>query len=236
MTKEDYILISKKIDQELTSDEARLFEKKLTQDPTFKEEYIAYQATVTVFQTHHPTLKQEAKKLYEEVKAEQQRKRWFPRAAVISLLVGAIVLLYQYYPSSKTLYKQYYHIYSAGVVGRGDQTVTKQSLMYYQEGKYEMAIPLLKRLLLQDTIATERWHLLLGNAYLQVDSTQLAIKQFRQTANSKEIAYQQYGNWYLTMAYLKQGNTKEVQELAQQIALDSGMYSQEATQLLKDLN
>ena len=243
MTEEDYLLIDKKLNNELTSDEARAFEQRYAQDPTFAEEYALQQHLVDTLRSQHARqLKQEMKKLHEEVKAERRRHRhrWaYAVAATIALLlVAGAAFFYFRAPTSEALYSAYYHPYRADPLVRGESDSTfsyDQAVQLYRTGQYPDAIPLLEHLLVVDTTHRDKVLLLLGNSHLNGGGLSSAIAYFQQATTSPNPAIQKFATWYLALSYLKNDNISAARPLLESIASHPGMYQAKAKELLKEL-
>ena len=245
MTEADYILIGKKLDGDLTAEEARAFDQRYAQDPAFADEYQLQQQLVDTFRAHHPRrLKKEVKALYEEVKAEHRvrtRRRGLAWAAAVALLmVAAAAFFYLRPPSAAALYAEYYHPYRARVTPRGEASSSteqaEQATDRYSQRQFGAAIPLLKVLSQDGGAQADRWRLILGNAYLQSDSVAQAIEQFEHlTATTPHPEYYQHAQWYAALGYLRRGNVPAATQLLQAIAHHPGLFQSKARQLLDDL-
>ena len=243
MTEADYILIDKKLDEDLTPDEAQAFDQRCAHDPEFAEEYALQQQLIDTFRAHHPQrLKAEMKALHQEVKSERQiqhRKRIYAIAATITLLlVATIAFFYFRPPSPEALYAEYYHPYQAKFVVRGAPSAQKgsQAEDLYDAGQLATAIPLLGELSETEQGAlADRWRLILGNAYLQSDSIPQAIRQFERVTKSSNGEYQEFAKWYTAMSLLKAGDTQAAENILQPIANQPGPFQDKARQLLDEL-
>ena len=240
MTDEDYLLIEKKIDGMLTAEEARAFDQRQAEDEEFAEAYALQQSAIDTLRREHPQrLKAEMRAIHEEMKAERRQQRHPQRpyaiAAVVALLLVATALFFFLRtPSSQDLYAEYYHPYRATVVGRGTSPAQKsQAEQLYSEGRFAEAIPLLQTLV-ADT-ASGRWRLILGNAYLQIDSTAQAIAQFERVTASHETDYQPYARWYIAMSYLKANDATAAKEILLSLVNQPGPFRSKAQQLLNEL-
>lgn len=241
MTEEDYLLIDKKLNNELTSDEVRAFEQRYAQDPAFAEEYLLQQQLVdTLCSQHAQQLKEEMKTLHEEVKAERRRHRYrwayAVAAAIALLLVAGAAFFYFRAPTSEALYSAYYYPYRAKVMSRGTLPERRNRAEdLYSEGNFTAAIPILKDLSVSDSIMADRWRLILGNAYLQSDSIPQAIQQFERVASSENAEYRQFARWYTALSHLKTGNQAATRAALQPIAEQPGLFQLRAQQLLHEL-
>ena len=226
-------LIEKKLDNTLTAEETRRFNDLLRADPAFAQAYATQQGMVASLREHYKEeLHRQLEAGYQSYQQSRQRQRlYFSIAAIllISLLGG-----WFWFSTNQSLYNQYYHSYEVPVY-RNSYSPVNQATVYYSREQYAEAVPLLKSLQLSED-NTAYWSLLLGNAYLQLDSTTQAIDQFeRVAAQPSNNNYTQYGRWYLAMSYLKDGNKVAAQEALQPIVHQPGLFQQKARRLLEEL-
>ena len=226
-------LIEKKLDRTLTAEEEQRFDHLLRADPAFVQAYATQRGMVASLREHYKEdLHQQLEAGYQSYQQNRQRqRRYFGIAAalLISLLGG-----WFWFITDQSLYDQYYQPYEVSVY-RSSSSSANQASIYYSQGQYAEAIPLL-RSLQQAGDSTAYWSLLLGNAYLQLDSTTQAIDQFeRVAAQSSNNNQAQYGRWYLAMSYLRGRNITATRETLQPIARQPGLFQQKARQLLEEL-
>ncbi|MGB3849282.1 MAG: hypothetical protein WA958_04895 [Tunicatimonas sp.] len=226
-------LIEKKLDNTLTAEEARRFDDLLRADPAFAQAYATQQGMVTSLREHYrEDLHRQLEAGYQSYQQTRQwQRRYFGIAA--TLLIGLLGGWF-WFSTDQSLYNQYYHPYEVPVY-RSSSLPVNQATVYYNQEQYAEAVPLLKSLQ-QSEDHTAYWSLLLGNAYLQLDSTTQAIDQFeRVAAQSSNNNYTQYGRWYLAISYLRDKNITATRETLQPIARQPGLFQQKARQLLEEL-
>ncbi len=225
-------LIEKKLDGTLTSEELQRFEVLLETDPAFAQAYATQREMITALREHYKAdLHQQLKAGYRMFQKDQRQRRYYGIAAAVLL---TIVAGWFWYSIDQTLFNQYYQPYEV-VVYRGPSSAADKAIVYYNQEQYTEAIPLL-RTLKQSKDNVAYWTLLLGNAYLQLDSTSQATEQFMQVAErSTNKTYTQYGRWYLAMSYLQDEDITSAREALQPIAQQSGLFQQKAQQLLQEL-
>ena len=104
---EDDELIYKKLSDELTSDEALLFEHRLAVDPAFAEEYDFQRSALSALvQSEQAVMKEKLQQAYQTVQHRQRHRwGWVAAAVVALLLIGGAVGYYQYVnpPPARTI-------------------------------------------------------------------------------------------------------------------------------------
>lgn len=227
-------LIEKKIDNTLTAQEAQQFDHLLAVDPAFAQAYATQRAMIEVFRQHQKeVLHQRLEAGYQTYQEKRTRWRYYYGAAALLLIVagGMVAVWLSQSKANEQLFADYYQPYEV-VMTRGSNSA-QQAEMYYSQGQYARALPLLSSL--QSTgNRLAYWGLLRGNAYLQLDSTTQALAQFEQVASSPG-RYQQYGHWYAALSYLKKGDTAQARSALQAIAQQPGLFRYPAQQLLDKL-
>lgn len=225
-------LIEKKLDGTLTAEESQHFKVLLRTDPAFAQAYATQRGMITALREHYKEdLHQQLEAGYQTYRENRRRQSYYGIAAVLLLaLLGG----WFWFGTDQSLFDRYYQPYEA-VVYRSASSAANEAIIYYNQEQYAETIPLLQSLQQSgDSIAY--WTLLLGNAYLQLDSTTQAIDQFTQVAAvSSNNTYTQYGRWYLVMSYLKNKDTTSAREALQLIARQPGLFQQKAQQLLEEL-
>lgn len=236
----DYLLIDRKIDGQLDIEEEQRFVRKLQQDADFAEAYELQMSAIAALRSQqHHTDKQEVKKLYETVKARQQKRRQLYFYAVVAsvallMITSAIYMFYLRPESPETLYTEYYTPYPADPLLRGGETspFTQASELYRQED-YLGALPYWQEALQEE--GDDRIRLFLANCYLQTDQSESAIGVLQPLSTALDAVVQQHGQWYLALSYLKADQLDSAQQLLQNIDEKPGFYQTTAHELLAKL-
>jgi hypothetical protein len=243
MTEADYVLIDKKLSEELTLDEERSFKQRYAQSTAFAEEYrLQRQLVDTLRSQHNQQLKNEMKALHEEVKAERGKRRYhwpYAVAATIVLLLMVGTWFYQatYPSSSEDLFAAYYTPYRADPLVRSESesvSIYDRATQLYRTEQYRDVIPLLEHLLATDTTQRDKVLLLLGNSHLKDGMISSAIAYFRQATKSSNPIMQERATWYLALSYLRDENITAARPLLESIASHPGMYQAKAKALLEE--
>lgn len=226
-------LIEKKLDGTLTATEAERFERLLRTDPAFAQAYATQQEMVSVLRQHHKKqLHQQLEVGYQQFQSRRRQSRpyYYGAAAVLLLVITAWWWKSTFH---ERLFATYYQPYEVTVFRRPSVSLDNQATVYYSQGRYAEAVPLLQSL--RDTDQQlHYWALLLGNAYLQLDSLSQARQQLERVSNAS-VEYSQYARWYLALSYLKDANVTEARTDLQRIARQPGLFQKKAQQLLKEL-
>lgn len=228
-------LIEKYQSGEMSVDESKEFEKRLTNDEQFKISYEHYLDTLAALKTYH------FKKGISEIHREYHNKETTPNnirvyvfgiAAAILLLVVSIY----FYPIDKAsnakLLENYFEPYPSLMKVRGGEDVMSKALDSYSEEKYDLAIPLFYEVI-RNSEKPEKANLYMAVSYM-------AIKDFE---NAKRILksipetslYSEQLNWYLALAYIASDDIKEATIYLQRISSTEYKYSK-AKELLKVLD
>ena len=226
-------LIEKKIDGTLSSEEEERFEHLLRVDPGFAEAYAAQRSMIDLFRQHQKeALHQRLEAGYQAYQRRRTTRRYYFGAATVVLILIAVGGWWAWPGSSERLFTTYYHPYEV-VIARGS-AAEHSAIIYYSQGQYTEALPLLEALQQTDE-NPDYWTLLRGNVYLQVDSTAQAIAQFEQLLTSSNPTYQQYARWYAALGHLKAGDIATARRILQPIASQPGLFQGNAQQLLDQL-
>lgn len=244
MTEEQQQLIINKLDGVLTAEQEERFRQYMDQDTEFAQEYALQQGMVDALRSNHEqALRQQFQAIYNQVEARQQRRKvvyYGMVAAIGMMLLGTLAWWYlgMRSPSSQQLFITYYTPYQADplVRGKAPAGAYQQAIGYYRDGRYRAAIPLLKEVLATDTSRQDKLRLLLGNSYLQVDSTTQAVQYLTPVAASDDPMMQQFGQWYLALSYLRVNDTAAAHTVLKRISNQTGMYSEKAGALIEELS
>ena len=234
---EDDELIYKKLSDELTSDEALLFEHRLLVDPAFAEEYDFQRSALSALvQSEQAVMKEKLQNAYQTVQRQQRRRRWgWVAAAVVALLllVGGAVGYYQY--MMPALYEQYYALYEPYPEMRGETALDPSeadpgALRFYQQGDFRRAA---------EAFGTwprsDRRDLYLGHCYWQTGQVATAQRYFAAVQGSEQSVMRQHADWYLALCQLRQGYWGNAQQMLQRIIDEEALYYKEARELLSQL-
>ena len=170
---------------------------------------------------------------------EGQRAKfpWKPLLAAAGIVL--VVALYFVFntlgkPSTEELYNEFYEPYSAyaPVTMRGEEgidTPMKEAMLAYENGDYAVAAEKLETL--PPSVDRDFY---LAHSYLSAGEQQKAVPLLEQLAETGAEPTSTI-NWYLALAYLKDGHTAESREILERLTVHDNSYQLKARQLLKDL-
>jgi tetratricopeptide (TPR) repeat protein len=211
--------------------------KQLNQDPGFKNEYEEYRELIqgikySGFKEDFQKIKLlESKADVADIKSRSIPKTFWSIAAGISILIVGSVLLLISGNKNERLFREYFEVYP--VIGenitRSNEDV-QAGFRYYQQGQYGLAISEFEMLDQEDPFI----QYYLGNAYLAIGNSDKAIDSFKSiTGEDFDLVVQT--KWYLSLAYLLQGDLDQAKALLREISEGNTSYSPKASKLLDDL-
>lgn len=231
------------LDNMLPEKERSEFEGRLTLDEDLASE-VSKQRIIKEGLENPQTLDFQHKlnKIKEERRAEQDTptytmKTWHKVAAVISLLIVASIVFFQVNKNSNDdFFNEYYSLYEVQKIQRGTEAVDKSiaPFKYYVNGEYVQAIAAFIPLKAGDVYDRNEISIYLGNSYLNIDSTQLAIETFSEV--NKESAYYDDALWYLALSYLKQDEPENAKNTLSILLSQNTIYDEPASDLLTKIN
>ncbi|ULQ52053.1 hypothetical protein [Flavihumibacter fluvii] len=219
------------LDGELGSETARDLQQKLGTDIALRNEFnrlklsreaIRLQGvTEKVGNIHHQMMRE-----LQQGKSQQQTPvvrlfRPFMRIAAAVLVFVGIAAVYQYSQlSTERLYEGNYIAYSAGERrGQLQESPVEQAFKTGQPEKVILAFKSIQQPTVQD-------YFYAGNAYLEQGQAAVAIQQFLKVqelnAANPPASFEDDTDYYLAMAYLKNGQAKEASNLLEKIHQTKG--------------
>lgn len=258
-TEKNIELIEKYLDDRLDEKELSEFNNLLNTDPEFNQLFfdmdllvqgIRKSARKTSVEEKLDRLEQilPVNKSVNETQETIIRRFWngaleykYAIAAVFTLLVVAAVVVNR--SSHKTmdpsaLMAQYFVPYENvgnGIV-RGNNNVQQlqQALMAYDRGNYRKTIELFESIPVTDENSIQIW-MYGGNAYLATGNIKKAEESFKNIIE-KNTGFVIQAKWYLSLSYLKEGNTANARKLLDEIKAAGKYKSEEAGEILKVIN
>ena len=239
----DIELIEKYFDEGLSEPESANFERRLKTDDNFRtlveqEKYIVGAIRMQGLKDELGFLKRMEAGLNDpkiEMRATSNR-RWYVLAAAVIALV--IVARFALMPSvsSEDLYKEnfrpYLNVFEPTVRGKAEATDRTEAFNTYDRHDYERAASMFKTILQNKPDAEVL--LLLGNCNLILGNTSEAIQNFSQlSSESKELSVQ--AKWFLSLAYLKDGDEAHAVPLLKELAATDSSYAAKAREILNAL-
>ncbi|GAA0188305.1 hypothetical protein GCM10009122_46250 [Fulvivirga kasyanovii] len=232
-------LIDKYLTDSLTESEKDSFDL-LLKDPEFKEAVLYEKRVVAAIKASaNAKLKAHLKgissntPITENSNTNYIKKLWLSAASV--LIIASIG--YFFYTSNQPIsnqFEEFYELYPAVTIQRGEGDEVNKALQLYSEEKYQEAANELTSLASADQ---PTYYLYLGNCYLQLGQSQNAIAAFETLIEvSNDSILTQHSQWYLALAYLQSNEPESLKALLHKIIDQQGMYTELASKLLNKID
>lgn len=233
-------LIAKYFLNQLSAEDQKEFDTLMSSNPEFKER-VEFEAKVkkSIFQQEHANLKQQLQAVENSLPVKQNKAKWYLIAASILLLVSIGFYWKQYSSNPETLFADYYTTASntshpiTRNQNENDTDKLTQAFVAYESEAYDQALKLFNNL--YKTSSNSELLFYEGICYLEIGQTDNAIETFlkHQNFNDKLLGK---SRWYLALAYLKNNNKIETQDILEKITSSSSNYNfEKAKDLLSDL-
>lgn len=245
---DDILVLERYLDRSLTDEEAREVEKRLSEDPGFKELYLNEKLLVDGIHFSHLKTKLEQLRNLEAglppLQTNATRRSvswenyWKPLAAAAALAVlTATFLLWRQPMDSSALYAMYFkpypNVFEPAVRGTLEQNERAETFSAYEHGDYRQAAAGFRQML--KSKEDPAILLLLGNANLMLGQPGEAKENFITLSKDfDELDLQ--AKWYLSLCYLKMAERDSARVLLEEIAGGDGSYKDKAKELLKKVD
>ncbi len=244
---DDIILLERYLENSLSAEEAGAVEKRIADEPEFAELYQNELLLVRGIRLSHLKTKLEELKVIEGDMSSTSRPAgrvlsiqtfWRPLAIAAGLTLLAVAYsLWNNSSNPQELFaanfKPYPNVFEPVVRGTGEQNKRAEAFAAYEKGEYKVAAEGFKQLL--QVNEEPGVLLLLGNANLMLDRTSEAKENF--VTLSKDFdELDLLAKWYLSLCYLKMGETDSARVLLDEIVGQGGSYSEKAKELLNKLD
>lgn len=218
---------------ELNNGEKADFEERLSSDEEFNKKYELYRLSMDTIETFNI-----GQHMGNIVDRERRRKKntWLiPAAAAAIILITTPIIYFNFFrpTTNQELYIAYYSPYPADQNVRGGGQ-SDQAMTLYRTEKYTEAIPIFESIVTSNN-SSPRIHLFLGNCYLNTSNLSKAIENFKMSSDINSKIITQNGEWYLALAYLKQGNRKNARAQLEFIISTNHLFKEKAGKLLNEL-
>jgi tetratricopeptide (TPR) repeat protein len=246
LSENDINLIEDHLDENLSTEGATLFQSKM-KDSSFIDEVVFRKKIVEGI--HHYNSQQLKEELKQQLITRGDLKRdigfgyirYWPVAAAVAALI--VALLWVLVPSGNQnraddIYIAYYKPFSIATTTRGNNLSESPAFDAYNSQDYQMAAALFEKLLAEtnpESTNITLFHLLAGNCYLNTNHLEKAISNFTIAMSSSDKILSQHGQWYYSLALIKQGNVKMANEELSAIINDGSIYAKQAVSILNKL-
>lgn len=236
-------LLEKYFTGALLENEVDEFNALLESDIEFKKEFDFQNDLKQVIKTKKRIELKELLNSYEDtVKEEVNRSKpyqgsWLKIAASFLILIsaGAYFFNTNFVTSNEDLFNEFYETYpnTTYPIVRGGEAVNKtldyKAYEAYERGDYTSAVQFFEKMV-NDT--NSKFYL--GLSYLNEQKLVSAIPIF-ESIIAKNLKFKDEANWYLALAYVKQGKVDEAKEVLKDIiSLQSFNYAK-AKELLQEI-
>ncbi|MBN2520032.1 MAG: hypothetical protein JXB17_05985 [Bacteroidales bacterium] len=255
ISQEKYNLFADYINNNLSEQEIIDFEKKLNEDKEFANDYRNFKIIVEGIEksgeeSFIQQLKEIDKQIPEPVILKTNYRRILAYAAIIIILIGIGSIIFL---TSKTntdkLYLAYFDHYKNDLVeySRGvptespiknlsvdDYMILTEAMRYYDKKDYEKTIEIIENRLITNTDCPGIIFFL-AVSQLETNRFDEAIDNFKFLIQYPVNDYYEQSNWYLNLAYLKNGDIEKAKLGLKEIILKNSRYKKNAQELLNDL-
>jgi tetratricopeptide (TPR) repeat protein len=173
----------------------------------------------------------------EQVSGSVTWKKYLRLAAVFLILAGSAAIIrfaiIKRNPDDR-LFRKYYTMYSFDAVSRsaGLNNIQLESAMIsYNSGQYKDALSILGVITGKDRENYTAWFCR-GLASIEARNFDEAVRSFRMIPDNWNNLFAEHRDWYMALALLKQGNTREAGEIFRKIREAHGHYSSAAEEIL----
>jgi len=163
------------------------------------------------------------------------RNIWKYAAAILILLLPGLYFLTER-PNNDALYATYFSPYKDVITVRGSIENSWNAVMeHYNKGDYEEAKDLMNNLDSTEK-AEPLFQLYLGITQLGTNQVSEAQRTFSLLVANKENLYLEHARWYLSLTYLRLGDTDEAKVVLRNLSDSSTFYEEKAQQLLSAID
>jgi len=222
---------------QLSSEEKEQFRHLQQTDASFKAELTFQENIKRITENEDNIHFKEQLQSYETKqpsKAKSYRLLWMAASVAVAVTVGA--LLFFQSPSNKALFAEnfepYRNVIQPIVRGEASKDLKTQAFSAYEKKDFTKAISLFSAL--QKTEPEPYYLFYKANSYLVGDQPSEAIPLLKEYL-STQGNFTEKAQWYLALAYLKDGNTSEAKKILQKISDSKSYHFQKATILLKKI-
>lgn len=245
--------IQKYILDELSKKEKLKFEAAMKENPEFAIEVNKYfKIAEGIEHFGAQNFKSRTKDIYSEVRPEimsnlkqdKSSNKWLKIILVSIALLLVLLFLYRNFNStellsSEALYANHYQVYDWNPNLRSDESQNieiEKALELYSNKSYDQASPYLVSFVVENPNNIPA-RLALANCHLQQNAPKLAIPHLQHILTLDDVLFQDQANWYLALAYLKNGKKDEAKKILFQLTKDDKSdYQDNSKTILKGLD
>lgn len=233
---DDSNLLDDYLNGQLPPEERERFEQRLAQDSALREELALWrEIREAVSDPRLASVRGHVRERLRQQPNKPYRRMMLWTAAVFALaLIGALYYYWQARPQQrgKKLYAAHFQPniqYGPERAGEGADSVQQAMDWALEQKNYPLLIQLMQKK--RPAQHSSTYYLAFGQAWLLSGEPDSALAYLSQVS----LGYEVEKNWLLAMAYLQAGRLAEAEPFLRHVADTSGPYTQEARNLLRDI-
>jgi hypothetical protein len=252
----DTELIERYIEGELQGEELEKLENRIKSDPEFASEVKLHRELDEFLRNKFDYIqkREQLEHIYEEVILKKRKSdiqtvepaktsslKWYYKvAAGIALLIGIAAILFFTLrpPKNERLYAQYFKVYDASEIVRGDvqpgESPFKTAMDAYTKKDFETSYKLLDEVCSIDKENSEAFFFK-GISAMKIEKFDTAVTSFKVVLSSTSL-YIDAAEWYIALCYLGKNDISNAKKVFQHIIINpNNFYKDKACSLLKDI-
>ncbi|GAB5525234.1 MAG: hypothetical protein Roseis2KO_31060 [Roseivirga sp.] len=210
----------------LSAQELRAFETKLTEDASFNRAYQEYQSQLNLIKAMSAGEEMRSFMEAEEKPNKAKRRYLIPLGVAAALLLFFFVFSPGKQATGPELFDEYFEVFPDAVTGRSAASEINKGMALYESGQYEKAIEALSQLTPNDTT-----HFYKGQSFLALKNADKALSELNQmemTVFSESVI------WYKGLSFLLL-EERDSASVYLSRAAGASVYQVPASELLKKL-
>jgi tetratricopeptide (TPR) repeat protein len=222
--------------------EKEAFEKRMKQDPSLAQEVENHRTAIFLIKVGAVQTMKKRLEGYSTYNTSPTKKifayKWYiGAAAAFTALTLVIRFLLPHQTDTNKLFAAYFQAPSADRQILRDNTEVDEktkAFISYERGHYKESLRLYEKILKEQS--SDELLFYAGAAALADDQSLKAIGYFTELLKNSHSLYRSRTQWYLSLAYLKEGQLKKTTSLLNTLVKQPNSYEEKARKLLHDLN
>ncbi|WP_026953599.1 tetratricopeptide repeat protein [Algoriphagus vanfongensis] len=236
MKSDQEVLIDGYLSNTLTALQKQEFDKLMSEDRQFAEEVAFYEKMKLAIRLEERE-KLKARFNILEQPSNNRKTWWYAAAAMLVLGIMGWWGLTQFSLNPENLYYSYFEPYPNIVepIVRSDAEqsgLSAQAFEWYEKGEYEKASEAFATLHEEHQAAADLFYQAIS--LMALDRSAEAIPMLKQ--QKEEDSFYEAAQWYLALAYLKEGQESQARSCLERVRDADGFLSSQAIDLLNELD